>query len=396
MSIRGEGVVQRRKRRSPGIGARLLMAQASVLIAGGATTWIVAVIVGPPLFREHLQRAGDGHNSNEQFHAEQAYRYATASSIAVAVGVAAITALLVTGYFSRRLQRAVAEVSFAAAAVAGGRYDVRVSSGGLGEDFTNLALAFNQMSERLESVETTRRQLFGDLAHEIRTPVSVLEAYLEALEDGVKTLDSATVSVLHDQARRLVRFSEDFAALAQAEEGTAGIAPRWIAPHTAIDTAVSAAADRYAANEVDLTCDVATELPEVWADPLRLAQVLGNLMDNALRHTPPRGHVDVTATAATGDLVISVTDSGDGIAAAHLPHVFERFYRADAARDRTHGGAGIGLAIAQALTKAHGGHVSAFSRGPGQGSTFTVTLPIGHRPPSMSTRGGRGLGATHG
>ena len=250
-----------RIRRSPGVGARLLLAQALVLLAGGATTWIVAVIVGPPLFREHLRRAGVAHQSNEQFHAEQAYRYATAISIAVAIGVAALTALLVTWYFSRRLQRSVAEVASAATAVADGRYDIRVSPLRLGEDFANLARAFNRMSDRLESVEATRRRLFGDLAHEIRTPVSVLEAYTEAVEDGVKTLDTDTVSVLHDQANRLVRLSEDFAALAQAEEGPGAVAPRWVDPQTALASTVAAAADRYAAKEVMLTSDVADGPP---------------------------------------------------------------------------------------------------------------------------------------
>lgn len=385
-----------RMRRGPGIGSRFLIAQTLVLIAGGATTWIVAVMVGPPLFREHLHRAGVGHDSNEQFHAEQAYRYATAISIAVAVGVAALTALLVTGYFSRRLQRSVAKVSSAATAVADGHYGIRVPPLGLGEDFANLARAFNQMSERLESVETTRRQLFGDLAHEIRTPVSVLEAYLEAIEDGVKPFDRQTVSVLRDQARRLVRFSQDFAALAQAEEAPAAIALQWVDLQTAIATTASAAADRYAAKGVELTTGVATGIPEIRADPLRLAQVLGNLLDNALRHTPPRGHVDVRAAADVGDLVITVTDSGDGIAAEHLPHVFERFYRADGARDREHGGAGIGLAIARALTHAHGGRITASSRGPGQGTTFTITLPIQHLPDPISTRSSRGVSAAHG
>jgi signal transduction histidine kinase len=373
--IQANANTEPRARRSPGVGARLLLAQALVLIAGGATTWIVAIIVGPPLFREHLRRAGVAHESNEQFHAEQAYRYATAISIAVAVAVAAMTALLVTWYFSRRLQRSVAEVASAAIAVADGRYDIRVSPLRLGEDFAHLAQAFNRMSDRLESVEATRRQLFGDLAHEIRTPVAVLQAYAVAIQDGVNTLDAKTISIILDQAGRLVRFSEDFAALAQAEEGPGAVAPRWVDPHPAITSTTSAAADRYATKGVTLTCHVGNGLPALWADPLRLAQVLGNLLDNALRHTPPGGLVEVTATAERDEVIISVTDDGDGIAAAHLPHVFERFYRADVARDRQHGGAGIGLAIAKALTEAHGGHITAASRGPGLGSTFTITLP---------------------
>ncbi len=371
-----EAHTRRGSRRSPGVGARLLLTQALVLCASGATTAIVAAIVGPPLFREHLHRAGLAHSSNEQFHAEQAYRYATAISIAVAVGVAALTALLVTWYLSRRLQRSITEVAAAATAVADGRYDIRVSPLSLGEDFANLSRAFNRMAQRLESVDSTRRQLFGDLAHEIRTPVSVLMAYLEAVEDGVKALDPETIAVLNDQASRLVRFSEDFAALAAAEESPGAIAPKWIDPNAVIAATASTAADRYAAKDVELILDVANRLPQVWADPLRLAQVIDNLLDNALRHTPPGGRVDVIAAVGVSELTITVTDSGDGIAAEHLPHVFDRFYRVDAARDRSHGGAGIGLAIARALIEGHGGHITASSRGTGLGSSFTITLPV--------------------
>jgi signal transduction histidine kinase len=369
-------------RRGPGIAVRLLLAQTMVLVAGAATTGIVAAIVGPPLFREHLHRAGVPHSSAEQFHAEQAYRYATAISVGIALAVAALTALVVTWYFSRRLQRSIAEVSAAATAVANGHYDIRVSPPGLGEDFQNLAQAFNQMAERLESVESTRRQLFGDLAHEIRTPVSVVEAYVEAVEDGVRTLDPDTIAMLREQTRRLVRFCEDFAALAKAEEDTIVSAPVWIAPDGLISTAVTAAASRYQAKGVTLTTKVGQNLPRVWADPDRLAQVISNLLGNALRHTPTRGRVEVTAAADNRELTIAVTDTGEGIAAEHLPHVFERFYRADIARDRDRGGAGIGLAIAKALVEAHGGQITAASGGPGRGSTFTITLPLPSPPGS--------------
>lgn len=363
-------------RRVPGIAMRLLLAQTLVLVAGAATAAIVAAIVGPPLFREHLHRAGVPHASLEQFHAEQAYSYATAISVGMALAVAALAALVVTWYFSRRLQRSIAEVSAAATAVADGRYDIRVSPAGLGEDFQTLARAFNQMAERLESVESTRRQLFGDLAHEIRTPISVLEAYLEAVEDDVTTLDQDTIAMLRDQTRRLVRFSDDFAALAKAEEGRVVAAPEWLAPGGLISTTVAAAADRYRARGVNLATRIPGDLPRLWADPQRLAQVLANLLDNALRHTPPDGHVDVAVTADRGQLTITVSDSGDGIAAEHLPRVFERFYRVDAARDRDHGGAGIGLAIAKALVEAHGGSITAQSAGLGAGTTVTITLPI--------------------
>lgn len=362
--------------RGPGLGVRLLLAQSLVLVAGVVTCWVVAVFVGPPLFREHLRRAGVPASSDEQFHAEQAYRSATAISLAVALGVATLAALVVTWYFSRRLQRSVTEVSSAATAVADGRYDIRVTPPHLGDDFDALAEAFNRMAAGLESVETTRRQLLGDLAHEIRTPVSVLEAYMEALEDGVETLDADTITMLRDQTRRLVRFSDDVNALSNAEESRTSIEPTWVDPAALLSTTLTAATDRYAAKEVALTSRVPAHLPRLWADPERLGQVLGNLLDNALRHTPGGGRVEVTAGQRHELLVIEVTDTGDGIAAEHLPHLFERFYRVDAARDRAHGGAGIGLAIAKALVEAQRGHITARSDGPGTGSTFTITLPL--------------------
>ncbi len=360
-----------------GMRRRLLLAQALVLLAGGVTTWVVALVVGPPLFREHLNQAGLSHDANDQFHAEQAYQHATALSVTVAITVAALTAFVVTAYLSRRLQRSITEVSAAASAVAEGRYDIRVASPQLGDEFDELAAAFNRMAHRLQSVESTRRQLFSDLAHEIRTPVSVLEAYLEAVEDGVKALDPPTIAMLREQTGRLVRFAADAAALAQAEDAHAAITPGWVDVGELVAAVSAAAADRYAAKNVTLRTH--TSGGRLWADRQRLMQVLGNLLDNALRHTPSGGQVTVTAARAGAEAVVTVTDDGEGIAAVHLPHLFERFYRADSARDRERGGSGIGLAIVKALTEAHGGHVSVASRGPGQGTTFTVAVPI-HAP----------------
>lgn len=371
------------QKRGFGLRRRLLLAQTLVLLAGGVTTWVVASMVGPPLFRDHLHQAGVPHDSNEQFHAEQAYQHATALSITVAIAVAALTAFVVTAYLSRRLQNSVAELSAATSAVADGRYDIRVASPQLGDEFDNLATAFNGMAERLQSVESTRRRMFGDLAHEIRTPVAVLEAYLEAVEDGVKSLDPQTIAMLREQTGRLVRFSADATALAQAEEAHAAISPAWVDIDELVAAVSAASADRYAGKNVILSTH--TDGGRLWADRQRLAQVLGNLLDNALRHTPAGGQVRLAATGAGCDVVFTVADDGEGIAAEHLPHIFERFYRADSARDRESGGSGIGLAIAKALTEAHGGHISVASRGPGQGTTFTVTVPVGAQAEAVPT-----------
>ncbi|WP_246182771.1 sensor histidine kinase [Mycolicibacterium grossiae] len=365
---------------------RLLIAQTTVLLAGAITTWVVAAVVGPPLFREHLHRAGVPGGSAEQLHAEEAYLYATVFSVGGAVAVSALTAFAVTLYVSRRLQRSVTEVAAAASAVSEGRYDVRVAPQNLGEDFDALSGAFNRMAAQLQDIDTTRRQLFGDLAHEIRTPVAVLEACLEAVEDGIRPLTPDTIAMMRDQSRRLVRFAGDLGALAQAEESAATMSFTDLDVADVITRTVAAVADRYHAKNVTLSTDLAAVRHDVWGDPQRLTQVLVNVLDNALRHTSAGGHVNVGTDIEGPHLVVRVTDDGDGISDAHLPHVFERLYRADTARDRDHGGSGLGLAIAKALVDAHGGHISATSAGSGTGATFTIGLPLLLVPLRTSSR----------
>ena len=381
-------MLSRRPTRGPGIRMRLWVANSVVIIAGIATTSVVAAIVGPPMFRRLMDEAVvPGLNGNHPY--ERAFRDATALSVGIALGVSALTALTLSWYLSRRVHRSATALSQAASAVANGHYDIRVAPPRLGKEFDAVAAAFNKMAQQLGVVDDARRQMLADLAHEIRTPVSVLDAYMEALEDGVQRLDQDTVSTLRDQTRRLTRFSVDVNALAVAERRTTSIDARWTSPETLIGTAVSAFAPRYGAKGVALTSCVADDLPALWGDPERLGQVLGNLLDNALRHTGPGGRVSVTATAADEEVAIAVSDTGTGVAPEHLNRLFDRFYRADAARDRQHGGAGIGLSIAKALVEAHGGLIEAHSDGHGTGATFRVTLPCCQtpldRPPTPTT-----------
>jgi len=281
-------------------------------------------------------------------------------------------------YQTRRIGRSVSSIAAAASNVAGGHYDIRVSGPGLGPEFDALASAFNQMASRLGSVERTRRRLLADLGHEMRTPVATLEAYLEALEDGVATLDAGTAELLRSQTRRLGRLSEDISTVSRAEEGQVRLDMVTVNPELVVEAAVTTAAEAYEAKGVALVSEIAGGLPELSLDPERIGQVMGNLLDNALRHTPAGGTVTVSASPSpTAGLALSVEDTGDGIPAEHLPHVFERFYRVDTARDRTHGGSGIGLAIAKALVEAHGGQLTVTSPGTGQGSTFRILLPPG-------------------
>ena len=364
-------------RRGAGLAGRLLLAQALVLLAGALTAWTIAATVGPHLFHEHLARANLGSTSAQSLHTEEAYQSANAISLSLALLAALVAALGVSVYMTRRIGRSVATIASAASEVAGGHYDVRVPGPGLGPEFDALASGFNQMAERLGSVERTRRRLLADLGHEMRTPLATLEAYLEALEDGVATLDDGTAELLRAQTRRLARLSEDISSVSRTEEGQIRLDLRPTQPGAVVTAAADAVADAYEAKEVHLVTEIAAELPKLTLDPERMGQVLGNLLDNALRHTPAGGTVTISAARSrkTGGVALSISDTGEGIPAEHLPHLFERFYRVDTARDRAHGGSGIGLAIARALVEAHGGQLTATSPGTGQGSIFRILLP---------------------
>lgn len=354
-----------------------MTAQVLVLLVAAVTAWLVAALVGPRVFHEHLDHRGDLTGDNLVRHAEEAYVSANVIAVSLALLAAVVTALAVSVYLNRRIGRTITATSDAAALLAAGSYRTRVEAPRLGPEFEQLAQAFNAMAGRLEGTETTRRRLIADVAHEMRTPLATLEGYLEAMEDGVVQLDSATLAVLRAQTARLTRLASDMAAVSKAEEGRIELSLRPVALLEVAQSAVTVASGAYASKGVSLTLDSDPPLSPLRADHERLAQVVGNLLENALRHTPPGGAVTVTARAEGPHQVeLVVEDDGEGIAAEHLPHIFERLYRADEARDRQHGGSGIGLAIVKAIVEAHGGHVSAVSEGRGQGTRITVHLPI--------------------
>lgn len=357
------------------LAVRLFTAQILVVLAGAATLAVVAAAVGPAMFREHLRRTTHGVDPATSMHVEQAYRMANTISLGLALLTALVAALTVSGYLSHRVGRTVGTLAGAATRIADAQYATRAAPPGLGAEFDTLAAAFNAMAARLETVEGTRRQLLSDLGHEMRTPLSTIEGYLDAIEDGISVPDEDALVVLRTQTGRLRRLAEDITAVSRAEEHNLDLHRQRVAPADLVRPALAAASPRYAAKGADLAERTHAGLSSVSADPERIAQVLGNLLDNALRHTPPGGTVTVTTSQQHGQVRFEVADTGDGIAAEHLPHVFERFYRADAARDRDHGGSGIGLAIARAIATAHGGQVTAHSPGPGAGATFTLSLP---------------------
>lgn len=358
------------------MAGRLLAALALVVVTGGLTAWVVAGAVGPAIFHQHMVEAGTEADPTAVQHAEEAFRSASALALGIALAAAVLASLAVSVFLTRRIASSLGTLSAATTRIAAGRLDSRVARPSLGAEFDQLADAFNDMARQLENGDALRQRLLADVAHEVRTPVAVIGAYLEGLEDGVTTLTPETVSVLRDQGARLARLATDLAAVTRAEEGARSLVLAPTAPGTLLSAAHAGARSAYALAGVDLTVDVDPGLPTVDADTDRMSQVLGNLLDNALRHTPRGGSVRLRAQrTGTGRVRLSVADTGDGIDSDQLDLVFERFYRVDTARDRDRGGAGIGLAIVRALVHAHGGTVVARSAGAGTGSTFDIDLP---------------------
>jgi signal transduction histidine kinase len=367
---------QRDRQRDRGGGSlatRLFAAQALIVIAGATTLVIVAVVIAPGLFRAHLQRAVGTVPADLAHHLDRALAQALLVSLAVAVTAALVTTLAVSWFITRRLTRPIAAMATAATRIADGDYDTRVPPSRLGVEFTLLDNAFNRMAATLQGTEHRRRALLADLAHELRTPVATLDSFLEGIEDDVIPTSEDTWHTLRQQTARLRRLVDDVDSVSRAEERRLDVRP--VNLDDVVAEAVSAAAAAFRGKEVILEHRPATAPARVNADPDRLREILDNLLSNALRHTPAGGTVTVTTTGDRSRVAVTVADTGDGIAAEHLPHLFERFYRADPARSHTTGGTGIGLTIARALTHAHGGDLYAASDGPGHGAAFTITLP---------------------
>jgi len=217
--------------------------------------------------------------------------------------------------------------------------------------------------------------LLSDVAHELRTPLATIDAYLEGLADGVVEPRPHTWELLRTETARLNRLSEDIARVSRAEEHQLDLHPQRVRPQRLLENAAHAATPSYTAKNVELHVTPGDTAPDVNVDAQRIGEVLANLLENALRHTQAGGNVTLAAARDGDAAVLTVTDSGDGLEPDELERIFERFYRTDTARSRDRGGSGIGLTISRAIVEAHDGTLRAASEGPGRGATFTVVLP---------------------
>ena len=356
------------------LAAKLLAAQLLVIVAGAATLALVALAVAPGLFHGHVRDALGLVPDDVSRHLDEAFRDSVLLSLAVAVGAALAAAGAVSVFLALRIVRPVRTLAAAATRIAQGRYDERVPVGG-SDELALLATAFNGMALSLESSERRRRELLSDVAHELRTPLATIDGYLEGVADGVVPSDGDTLAVLRAETGRLKRLTEDLARVSEAEERRLSLRIEPVAPADLLAAAAEAARPSFAAKGVGLDVEHETRLPRVAVDADRIAEVLANLLENALRHTPPGRGVVLSARRHDRAVELVVADEGEGIAAEQLERVFERFYRADPGRSRERGGTGIGLTISRALVDAHGGRIRAESEGAGRGSRFVVELP---------------------
>jgi signal transduction histidine kinase len=297
----------------------------------------------------------------------------------IAGGVAVLGVLVVSGIQARRIVRPVRALATAAHRVADGDLSQRIpvtSDDELGE----MAAAFNTMAAELEQQLELRHRAMADVAHELRTPLSVLQIQLESIEDGLTDPTPEVVAGLQDDLAHLRRLVEDLRVLSLADAGELHVEAEPVEMGGLIRDVVERV--RAAARSRNVALE--SRLPDVplpvTGDAQRLAQVLLNLLSNALEHTPPGGQITVGAQRLERELRVTVRDTGEGISAEDLPRVFERLYRADRARSRDTGGSGLGLSIARSLVEAHGGRMWAESE-LGKGSTFTFTLPLGEEAP---------------
>lgn len=357
--------------------SRPLTAQVLATVIGvfcGTTLITVALslITAPRMFTEAIA-ASDLIPTSVKPEILQIYTRTALSSMIVQVlaGLALWTTFAVVT--ARAIARTVETMRRAAQLVASGRFDFALRATQLGPEADHFAMTFNDMAARLNDVEATRRRLLSDLAHELRTPLATLDGYLEAFEDGYLEPDPETLRMMRDQTRRLNRLVADVSSVSRAEEHIDPLRLVPTDPAAMVETAAAAFAHQQEGPKVHVRIDPG--LPPLYVDRERMAQVIGNVVNNAMRH----GKSYVLLEAYNGrdnTVVIRVSDDGDGIPTDALPHLFERFFRADAARDRHRGGSGIGLSIAKAFVNAHGGSIEASSPGPGMGSTFTITLPV--------------------
>ncbi len=369
------------------VGAKIFFSYLLIIIVGVMTLILTSQFILPTAFNSHMAgMMGNGMGMNmggqgfgnsgpmSQLYAD--YRASFDEALTYAALAAMVAALALSLVFSRSVVAPVQAMSRATQRIAGGHYEERVGFNGK-DELAQLAMHFNQMAAKLNETESMRRRLIGDVSHELRTPLTAIKGSMEGLMDGVLPATDETYQQIHTEADRLNRLVDDLQELSRVEARAYELNLHSLEVASMIRTVIKRLAPQADSKRISLALELAANLPPVRADEDRAVQVLTNLTGNALQYTPENGRITIAAKRTDHEVQISVRDTGIGIPAEHLAHIFDRFYRVDKSRSRqSGGGSGIGLTIARALVEAHGGRLWAESGGEGKGSTFTFTLPL--------------------
>ncbi|MCQ3973443.1 MAG: two-component sensor histidine kinase [Anaerolineae bacterium] len=376
---------------------KLMAAFLIVITVGVVTLALAAESVVPTAFNRHMRDMAPmmmGQMTPGMGMAEMrtdifvSFRAAVTEALLMAAAAALVSAIAISLVISRRVVTPIRQMMEVSRTIAAGHYRERVQVTSQ-DELGQLAHSFNQMAASLEQVEAMRQELIANVAHELRTPLASIKGYMEGLMDGILPVEPSTFQQIYREADRLQRLVNDLQELSRVEAGAFQLNRQPLVMTDLIVRITDRLRPQFEEKEMTLQLNLPTGLPLVMADEDRVSQVLLNLIGNALQYTPAGGTVTITGhwphvikhwpdgrQVSGSQVILTISDTGIGIPAEHLPHLFSRFYRVDKSRSRVGGGSGIGLTIVKHLVEAHGGQVWAESRGASLGSTFGFSLPV--------------------
>ncbi len=369
---------------------KLFMSYVVVVLVGAVVLATATSLSVPAAYNRHMigmsDMMSDGHMMGSAQPLEMElfsnYTASVTEALSLAMVAALVAAIFASFLISRQVVGPIERMKTLSQRIAEGEYEERLTIPGRLQsnqldELDQLAISFNQMAEKLEKTENMRRQLIGDVTHELRTPLTAIKGYMEGLIDGVIPQTPDTYQQIRSEADRLQRLVNDLQELSAVEAGAYQLELEPVAPSRLIKNVINRLHLQFEEKKIRVIENLEPDLPNVTVDEDRIVQVLTNLLGNALQYTPVGGEVIVSAARIKSEIQITIRDTGIGLSAEQLPHIFNRFYRSDKSRARANGGSGIGLTIAQALVKAHHGRIWVESEGEGKGSSFHFTLPIG-------------------
>ncbi len=353
-----------------------------IVIIGLVVLAISTAYVAPVNFSQQMNHMGGNlagmmgqHRLEVTAEIEASFRNSLTNALIIAGLAATLAAGVVSWFVSNRIVRPIRALVTLSQRIAGGHYEQRLRLD-TGDELAELVENFNRMAASLAETEVMRQRLLGDVTHELKTPLTSIKGYMEGLQDGVLPATPETFQLIHNEADRLQRLVQDLQELSRTEAGQIHLEMVTCAPNQIIAPIVERMRPQFREKEITLDTSIPDDLPLIRADVDRAAQVLTNLLGNALQYTSAGGKVNLKVDKGENQVCFSIRDTGAGLDSGDLERIFQRFYRVDKSRSRASGGSGIGLTIAKQLVEAQGGTIHAESAGIGQGSQFSFTLPL--------------------